>query len=361
MNSLVGNNFVRDIAAKAFQRRNFISDLGLIGGKMGLCINLYEIARFTNDDTMEKMADCLMDEIYSAINNATTSWYFKDGLAGIGWGIEHLVQNNFVEGNTNDILSDIDNKIILQKVYGNNRRLDLLRGFLGFGYYFTKRLQNPNSNDECFSILLIKQHLVNIIDQLDWFGSHTHLLPGEPKNITGAWVLPIILHFVYDVNDSGIYPSRVNKTIEWLLYHIEKNIPQKHYFRLLLANDIEVFYAQHINECPNIIFTIAKNISRDAIVSEIQYSNECLLFNTLGVLKGYYNLMGLNDDPALGEEIIFWNNLVEQQLDSCKIEEDKEGKILTKAENLGLLDGFKGFYTIIPALSTQPALALEQQ
>ncbi|MFR5871025.1 MAG: hypothetical protein ACLUEV_04710 [Alistipes sp.] len=37
---------------------------------------------------------------------------FVDGLCGIGWGVEHLIQNALLEGDSDDVLEDIDKKII---------------------------------------------------------------------------------------------------------------------------------------------------------------------------------------------------------------------------------------------------------
>lgn len=35
---------------------------------------------------------------------------FSDGLCGIGWGVEYLIQNAFIAGDSDEILEDLDQK-----------------------------------------------------------------------------------------------------------------------------------------------------------------------------------------------------------------------------------------------------------
>ena len=41
-----------------------------------------------------------------------TPWGIQNGLLGIGWGLEYFMQKGFVECDSNDILTELDNKII---------------------------------------------------------------------------------------------------------------------------------------------------------------------------------------------------------------------------------------------------------
>ena len=75
---------------------SFIGNLGLMHGKMGIAIYFFHLAQETKNQIYEDYAGELIDEIYDEIST-TTPLDFENGLAGIGWGIEYLVQNGFIE------------------------------------------------------------------------------------------------------------------------------------------------------------------------------------------------------------------------------------------------------------------------
>jgi hypothetical protein len=76
-------------ALEAYNKRDEIPNIGLINGKMGLCINLYHIAKYIHDDDLMMKADDIFDFVQSKIK-LSLPIHFSDGLTGIGWGIQHL-------------------------------------------------------------------------------------------------------------------------------------------------------------------------------------------------------------------------------------------------------------------------------
>ncbi|WP_288359754.1 lanthionine synthetase LanC family protein [uncultured Bacteroides sp.] len=89
----------------------FIKDIGLYHGKMGIAIAFYHYALYSQDIIYSKYADELVEQIYNSINS-NSPINMENGLCGIAWGICHLIQHNFVEGEINEILDEIDNKIM---------------------------------------------------------------------------------------------------------------------------------------------------------------------------------------------------------------------------------------------------------
>lgn len=69
----------------------------------------------------------------------------QDGLCGIGWGIEYLNQQGFIQADTDDILVDIDSQIILLDL---KRMMDhtLATGREGILYYWLCRCRNFQKN-----------------------------------------------------------------------------------------------------------------------------------------------------------------------------------------------------------------------
>lgn len=98
------------IAKLLMLHSSYGANLGLMNGKMGIALFFYHLSRYTGRKIYDDFAGDLIDEIYAEIHNHYPS-NFKDGLCGIAWGIEYLIQNHFVEADSNEILYDIDRMI----------------------------------------------------------------------------------------------------------------------------------------------------------------------------------------------------------------------------------------------------------
>ncbi|MDR1201873.1 MAG: hypothetical protein LBL58_09645 [Tannerellaceae bacterium] len=90
---------------------NQLKSLGLLDGKMGLIIFFYHYARHTDNIIFEDFADDLLDGLLENIHKELPLT-FTSGLSGIAWGIEYLIQNRFIEGDSNEICEELDKKII---------------------------------------------------------------------------------------------------------------------------------------------------------------------------------------------------------------------------------------------------------
>lgn len=90
---------------------SFIDDLGLFYGKIGIAIFLFHYGRYTNESMYELLGESLIEDIYENIHENMPVTMDK-GLCGIAWGLCSLLENNFLEGDADEILSDIDNKIM---------------------------------------------------------------------------------------------------------------------------------------------------------------------------------------------------------------------------------------------------------
>lgn len=92
-------------------KSKFITDLGFLDGKMGIAISFANLSRHLSNDVyydyMGDLIDEIMDNIHKGLDIS-----FMSGLSGIGWGIEYLIQNNYVVGSGVDICEEIDKRIM---------------------------------------------------------------------------------------------------------------------------------------------------------------------------------------------------------------------------------------------------------
>jgi glycosyltransferase involved in cell wall biosynthesis len=98
-----------DILTKTEEKS--VTNQGLMKGTTGILVFLYHYARFSKSEAIKAKADALLDDLLISIQ-ADTPYSFYNGLSGIGWGIEYLVNQGFQEGDTNEILEEFDKKIM---------------------------------------------------------------------------------------------------------------------------------------------------------------------------------------------------------------------------------------------------------
>lgn len=122
-------------------------NIGLLYGKMGCVVAFYVMSRKGNDSqrfVYEKFASKVLDDVTSSISK-NTSIDFAHGLCGIGWGIEFLISEGFIDGNSLDLLEEID-KAIMQ-INPHRFPYTLHYGLKGVLHYILAHINNCMSQD----------------------------------------------------------------------------------------------------------------------------------------------------------------------------------------------------------------------
>lgn len=92
-------------------KSKLLSDVGLLDGKTGMAIAFGHLYKQTLndvfDDCMSELVDNILETTYKGLDIG-----FASGFSGIGWGIEYMIQNGFVEGNGVEVCSELDLKIM---------------------------------------------------------------------------------------------------------------------------------------------------------------------------------------------------------------------------------------------------------
>ncbi|WP_456088676.1 glycosyltransferase [Parabacteroides sp.] len=117
---------------------SFLPDLGLFQGKMGCVLFLMHYARLSKSVWCEDFAGELLNEIYEDIH-VDVPFNLESGLCGIGWGIEYLLRNGFMEGDADEILEDID-RLVMEHDVDFMSDLSFRHGIGGIVFYVTSRL-----------------------------------------------------------------------------------------------------------------------------------------------------------------------------------------------------------------------------
>lgn len=120
------------------------ADIGLFSGKMGITIFFFHYARYSGLPIYEQFAEELLGEICEEIP-LQMPIALGNGLCGIAWGIAYLHEYGFIEGELNEILSDMDERIMERNLL---RLTDdsLETGYKGIALYISYRLDLSNGH-----------------------------------------------------------------------------------------------------------------------------------------------------------------------------------------------------------------------
>jgi hypothetical protein len=78
---------------------------------MGLVLFFANYYRLTGNKVYERTADELMDQVIQDLNKNLPIG-FGNGLMGIGWGVEYLIQNGYIEGDSLEVCEEMDIKLL---------------------------------------------------------------------------------------------------------------------------------------------------------------------------------------------------------------------------------------------------------
>lgn len=153
-----------------------LNDISLFYGKMGIVLFFAHYARYTGKTIYEDFASELLEDISENILD-TLPIDLGRGLCGIGWGIEYLVQNKFMDAESDDILVEIDQKV-MERDLRRISDLSVETGLRGISYYIQSRIDSGHTpkfdnsylsewrkKSSLFPVLNNKNLLLDIIDK----------------------------------------------------------------------------------------------------------------------------------------------------------------------------------------------------
>lgn len=136
--------------------------LGLLNGRCGLVLlgfllaeknEIYKVTTLTH-------LEYLLTHVYES-----SSLSFGEGLLGIGWTLEFLVQNHFISNFNEDLLQEIDDVIYKWVNFNGMKSFSMNDGYLGCLLYFCYRLKG-NRISMPYRELALKECTIRILGRL---------------------------------------------------------------------------------------------------------------------------------------------------------------------------------------------------
>lgn len=204
------DNRLRRIANVLLLNASFIDNIGLLNGKMGIAIFFYHYSKCSKNKIFGDYAGELIDEIYEEINT-NTPVDFANGLTGIGWGIEYLVKKKFVQADTDEALSEIDNAIYRSRI-NSPILINDSKDFFGYGLYYIRRICGHKIDDNDLNTLIKKYHLIFLVDECERI-----LLQKQYKRFKieslSVDTINSFIWFLTEMQRLGIFPYKSEKVL----------------------------------------------------------------------------------------------------------------------------------------------------
>lgn len=191
-----------------------IKNPGLLHGKMGVSLYFFHLAHETDAPEHKEFADQLIDEVYDEVSNNQLPPDFENGLAGIAWGIEHLVQHEFVEAETDLILRDVDDRIYRFVTSGSELPWNVKQGVMGYILYLLSRLHGKDLNSVDGTTMIFKHLLIDLINRLGEDIEENKLSVQEPNLFDITWQLPLSLVLLSRCYAANVHITKIERILD---------------------------------------------------------------------------------------------------------------------------------------------------
>lgn len=272
-----------------FLLQNKSMPLGLADGKMGYCIYFYYLNSAYNNNQYREIADKLLDDVFENINLINTI-DVKNGLAGIGLGINYLIKGNYVKGDVNNILNNVDDIIFKHLSYPKySEKIDSL-SLIRILYYLCIRFKDQKQGSE--NDYLYKELIIQTVNNL-----YEHLSPKfqeEPLSYNTDYLLPQLLFILSKIYQLDFYNYRLIKIIEEVSYKVLSTFPTLHANRLYLLWAINVLNKLIKDEKWEKHLILLKEQTNIEHIFNHEIRNKNIYFRN-GVISIYYLINSLAD------------------------------------------------------------------
>lgn len=275
---------IEDINKRILSSIDRQSSVGLAHGKMGLCIYFFLLSRKKEYILYRDEAEKMLEDIYEVLSH-NTSKDIESGLAGIALGIRYLIQEGFVEGDVNDVLTDIDNNIYTYLVNIKEQINISLSNFqiIQLLLYYSIRMDDLESNSDNFFIfteLIII--LTNIFDNKNF----TFLFREECCFTLYNYNLPLCLFVFSRLLNQRIYEYKIKNMLKSMMPLIRAHIPVSGANKLFLLTGL--LHLSQVYPCEDLhkyMLSIKQKIAVNDIINR-ELKNQEIFFSN-GILSIY--------------------------------------------------------------------------
>ncbi len=334
-----------------------LNNQGLLNGKMGISLFLFHLGRKTSNSVYTALAEKIVEQVYEDVEKSNIAPDFENGLAGIAWGLEYIIQYGFFEGDRDAILADLDDKIFQYLMGKDDISIRLQDGLLGYGTYLISRLKGKELTHLTGHDYLLKRLLIEIVNRIYDQCEEKEELLLEPSRFDAAWPLPVSLLFLAELKKWNIYNHKIDIMLHSLAAVALGINPRNPGNRLFLTIGLEqANYHLHKDVYKVQIDTWKKGLSAANFLDGFSSGNVLMKNGMAGI--GFISGLYRNSvDNNFNEQ--FSNSMSARIIESV-LWQDLEKRLGDMSGYLGLLNGLSGVglalicnnYSIFPLSSS---------
>lgn len=140
-------------------------DIGLYTGTIGVLLPRLLEYKLVKSEDKQKDISFLLSVVYEGFGNINTLG-FKNGITGIGWGLEWCAQHQLLRINSDDILADIDDLLYRDTVYGSFNEHSLCE-LVWRANYFYRRGISKNKHQNRYRHLCHRECLFLVLEDIE--------------------------------------------------------------------------------------------------------------------------------------------------------------------------------------------------
>ena len=142
------------------------SELSLPADKMERVIFYSSLYRYYGILYFQDKAQSLLEILWEELNKEK---FDNDPgyLTWIGWGVEWLGRNGFLEENTDEVLEALDDEIYKNTLHCKSSDLSVHKGALGKANYFLARHSNKKNDTHRFRRICHEECLIFLVDEME--------------------------------------------------------------------------------------------------------------------------------------------------------------------------------------------------
>ena len=206
-------------------KENDCTTAGLLTGNIGIAIFLAYVNQLYNRADISEVMENSLHKCFKSLEANGSIHNYADGLAGICWGINHLVIQNKIDADVNSLFEELELPLFSKSENDLNYHFfDFIHGGLGAGIYALNRLHDAKAiNHIIKAINFIYQSAEMIDGDVKW---KTIIEVGEnlektEYNLGLSHGMPSIIWFLCKSYDANIETQKcstlINGSINWLL------------------------------------------------------------------------------------------------------------------------------------------------
>ncbi len=124
------------------------TDVGVVAGISGIALFQFYYSKYLDVDEYADLGAEMISYCIEQINEGYSHPTFCNGIAGLGWAIQHLKTNDFIDIDCDELLSPFNSYLYNQMVFDLTRgNYDFLHGAMGYGFYFLSRYEHTENSD----------------------------------------------------------------------------------------------------------------------------------------------------------------------------------------------------------------------